>query len=82
MPPEYVRGKLTKRKVSRVKFDESLKADDKDQVLYLIDTKRFLVSVCEPLQLTLQTPVVTETVDDLGMALQTNSLCYEKEGIS
>ncbi len=84
MPPEYVRGKLTKRKVSRVRFDETLKADDKDQVLFTdvmaIDTKHFLVSVCEPLQLTLQTPVISESVDDLGMALQSQLAVLRERG--
>jgi hypothetical protein len=53
MPTEYVQSKLTKKKVSHVRCNESLKADDKDQALYAevmaINMNRFLVSVCEPL---------------------------------
>ncbi len=74
LPVEYVRGKMTRKTVSRTKLQEELKAENKDQVLYsnvmVIDSQKFLLTVCEPLQLTLQTPVERETVHALGTALQ------------
>jgi hypothetical protein len=64
LPVEYVRGKMTRQTVSRTKIQEELKAESKDQVLYsdvmVIDLQKFLLTVCEPLQLTLQTPVERE----------------------
>jgi hypothetical protein len=76
-PMEAVRGKLTQRLVKRDHFDETLKHADKEQQLYSdvvhIDSKKFLVTVCEPLQLTLQTPVKTVSEDDLGQALYKGS---------
>ena len=33
-PVAYVRGKMTKKKVTRVQFSEELKSVDKDQVVY------------------------------------------------
>jgi hypothetical protein len=74
LPVEYVRGKMTRKTVSRAKIQEELKEENKNQVLYsdvmAIDSQRFLLTICEPLQLTLQTYVERETVDALGMALQ------------
>jgi hypothetical protein len=35
-----------------------------------VDSSKFLVSVVEPLQLTIQAPLVNETADQLGLALQ------------
>ncbi len=52
-PPEYVHGKMTKKKVSRTIIDEDLMLDEKRQVLYSdvmhIDSNKFLITVCEPL---------------------------------
>ena len=66
LPVEYVRGKMTRKTVSRAKLQKELKAENKYQVLYsnvmVIDSQKFLLTVCEPLQLTLQTPVERETV--------------------
>ncbi len=74
LPVEYVRGKMTRKTVSRAKLQEELKAENKDQALYsdvmVIDSQKFLLTVCEPLQLTLQTPVERETVHVLGIALK------------
>jgi hypothetical protein len=54
---ESVRGKMTQRLVTREHFDEPLKGEEKSQRLYSdvmqIDSKKFLVTVCEPLQLTM-----------------------------
>jgi hypothetical protein len=47
---------------------------EKDQVLYAdvmhVDGFKFLISVVEPLQLTIQAPLENETADQLGLALQ------------
>ncbi len=55
---------MTRKTVSRAKIQEEIKAENKDQVLYsnvmVIDSQKFLLTVCEPLQLTLQTPVERE----------------------
>jgi hypothetical protein len=55
-PVKYVRGKTTKKVVSRAIVDGDLILEQKWQVLYAdvmhIECQRFLVSMCEPLQLT------------------------------
>jgi hypothetical protein len=73
--PEYVRGKMVKKKTSRaVVVDDNLVLDEKKQTLYTdvmyIDGSKFLVTVCEPLQLTLQCKIERETQQVLGMTLQ------------
>ncbi len=56
--PEYVCGKMMKKKASRAVMDNNLILDEKKQTLYTdvmhIDGSKILVTVCEPLQLTLQ----------------------------
>lgn len=56
--PGYVRGKMTQRPISRVVIDDSLIMELKDQCLYTdvmhIDANKFLVTVTDPLQLTLR----------------------------
>jgi hypothetical protein len=58
MHPEYVRGQMIKKKVGHQKIGISLKSVMKSQSLYMdvmhIDTKEFMVSATEPLNLTLQ----------------------------
>jgi hypothetical protein len=72
--PEYVRGKLTKKTVGRIQVDPTLRTTTKTLKLYAdvmhIDTKKFLVSVADPLNLTLQSVIVGESKQELGMALQ------------
>jgi hypothetical protein len=72
--PEYVCGKMVKKRASRAVIDDSLILDEKKQTLYTdvmhIDGSKFLVTVCEPLQLTLQCKIERETQQVLGMALQ------------
>jgi hypothetical protein len=55
---------MTRQMVSRSKIQEELKAENKDQVLFsnvmVIDLQKFLLTVCELLQLTLQTPIERE----------------------
>jgi hypothetical protein len=73
-PPEYIRGKLTKSKVGRVPVDLSLKADDKQQVLWSdvmhVDKNIFFVSVADLLQLLMITHLKDETANSLGEVLQ------------
>jgi hypothetical protein len=58
-PVAYVRGKMTKKKVTRVQFSEELKLVNKDQVVYAdvmtMDGHKSLISVCTPIQLILCT---------------------------
>jgi len=86
MPVEYTRGKLTKQQASRVRYEPALRDNTKDQVLYTdvmhIDSNKFLISVCEPLQLTLQTPVANESADTLGTALQSHLQILREKSFS
>jgi hypothetical protein len=73
--PEYVRGKMEKKRASRAVVDKNLILDEKKQMLYTdvmhIDSSKLLVTVCEPLQLTLQCKIERETQQVLiGMTLQ------------
>jgi hypothetical protein len=56
--PEYVCGKMVKKKASRAVIDGNLILDERKQILYTdvmyIDRSKFLVMVCKLLQLTLQ----------------------------
>jgi hypothetical protein len=72
--PEYVRGKLMKKTVGRVKADLTLRSESKTLSMYIdvmhVDSKKFMVSVADPLNLTLQLCVASESRQDLGMVLQ------------
>jgi hypothetical protein len=67
--PEYVQGKLTKKTVGRMQVDPMLRSVSKTLKLY-VDTRKFLVSIADPLNLTMQSQVQSESRQDLGMALQ------------
>ena len=73
-PPAYVRGKMTKKKVGRAVIEEERIMREKRQTLYSdvmhIDGQKFLVTTCEPLQLTLQCPITSESQTQLGLGLQ------------
>ena len=80
-----MRGKRTKKKISRVQFSEELKLTDIDQVIYTdvvtIDKKKFLLSVCDPLHLTLHNSIKDEMEASLGIALQSQlQVMRAKEG--
>jgi len=72
--PEYVKGKLVKRTVGRMPVDVTLCSTEQKQKLSTdvmeIDGRKFLVTVSDPLHLTLQTAVENESKQVLGMALQ------------
>jgi hypothetical protein len=72
--PEYVKGKLVKRTVGRMLIDVTLRSMEVKQKLSTdvmeVDGKKFLVTVSDPLQLTLQTAVENVSKQALGMGLQ------------
>jgi hypothetical protein len=74
IPAAYVRGKLTRQAIARAVIDPESIMREKDQVIYAdlmhVDGFKFLISVVEPLQLTIQVPLENETADQLGLALQ------------
>jgi hypothetical protein len=65
---------MTKKKISRAKIDDNLILKEKRQALYSdvmnIDGQKFLITTCEPLQLTLQCPITSESQNQLGLGLQ------------
>ena len=69
---------MTKRKVSRAVIDKDIMMREKQQVLYSdvmhIDGQRFLITTCEPLQLTLQCPLSSESQVGLGLQGQLGTL--------
>ena len=73
-PVGAVRGKMTRKKVSRAVYDDDLIMDEKKQSLFSdvmhVDSCRFLVTVCKPLQLVMQCALERETASALGIALQ------------
>ena len=72
--PAYVRGKMTKRPIKHEVIEESLLMTEKRQKLYSdvmhYEGSMFLITVCDPLQLTLTTPVDRKMSNQLGLALQ------------
>jgi acetyl-CoA carboxylase beta subunit len=75
---------MTSKKVSRVQFSEELKSDLKVQTMcsdvMAIDARKFLVSVLDPLQLTLVTFVKDEGEESLGLALQSHLQMLKERG--
>ena len=71
--PSAVRGKMTNRKAQQNFVDPTLREQRTDQVLttdvMYIGSEAFLISVAEPLQLTMTTHLAKETSDHLGTAL-------------
>jgi hypothetical protein len=72
-PVGAVRGKMTKKRISRAIYDDDLVLDEKKQTLYNsdimhVDGCHFLVTVCEPLQLIMQGAVERESASALGIA--------------
>jgi hypothetical protein len=74
MHPEYVRGQMTNQKVSRAQVDLRLRSTEKQLWLYVdvmcIDGCMFNITMTDPLNLTLQTKILSENRLELGMALQ------------
>jgi hypothetical protein len=72
-PPEYVRRKVTKKKVHRATFDVALRSN-KAQTLWSnvmhIDQNSFFVTVSELMQLVMVNSIRSEDAESLGEALQ------------
>jgi hypothetical protein len=72
-PPEYVRGKLTKKKVNRATFDVALRSNEAQTLwsdVIHIDQNSFFVTVSEPMQLVMVNSIRSEDTESLGEALQ------------
>jgi hypothetical protein len=80
-----VRGKMTNRKISQAIYDDDLIMDEKKQDLYSdvmhIDGHWFIVTVCEPLQLSLLFAVERESASVLGIALQGQLELLRSKGV-
>jgi hypothetical protein len=74
LPVAYVRGKSTRKAIAHAVIDPTAMMKEKVQALYTdvmhLVGQKFLVSVVEPLQLTIQAPVQNETANQLGLGLQ------------
>jgi hypothetical protein len=72
--PAMSKGKGVNRRTPRLNTDDNLKTTDVKQQLYTdvmhCDDRKCLVSVAEPLHVTLSTPIDRETTHCLGTALQ------------
>jgi len=70
----FIRGRMTKQVVKRAVVDDDLVLEEKNLVLHSdvihVDRNMFLVTVCNPLQLTVQVHIERESHSVLGMALQ------------
>lgn len=65
---------MTKSKVSHGVSDKAIVMEEKRQALSSnvmpIDSQIFLITTCDPLQLTLQCPLTSESQNQLGLKLQ------------
>jgi hypothetical protein len=75
--PEYVKGKLVKKTVGRVPVDMMLWSIEKEQKLHTnvmsVDGMKILVTMSDPLNLTMQTWIRNEGIMEMGLALQGQS---------
>ena len=75
---------MTKKKAVRVQYSEELKPCEREQLLYAdvitIDTKKSLLSISEPLQLTMHHGLKDESQSSLGQALQSQLQVYRERG--
>ena len=73
-PAAAVRGKTTRKKVSRAEVDDALKEQRTDQVLYTdvmkVREQAYLVSLVEPLQLVVTSNIDREKTENFGLAIQ------------
>jgi hypothetical protein len=83
--PEYVRGQLTKKKVSRAQVDLGLRSTDKNLRMFAdvmhLEGNMFLVTVADPLILTMQCYLENESRMALGMALQEQLALLKSRGL-
>ncbi len=73
-PVGYVRGKTVERPTACIPIDPQVIMREKHQELHTdvmhVDGNRYLISVADPLQLTMQAYLENETADQLGLGLQ------------
>lgn len=73
-PVGYIHGKTVHRPTARMPIDPLAVMREKHQELHThvmnLDGNNYLVSVVEPLQLTIQAHLENETSDQLGLGLQ------------
>ena len=73
-PAAAVRGKTTRKKVSRAEVDDALKEQRTDQVLYTdvmkVREQAYLVSLVEPMQLVVTSNIDREKTENFGLAIQ------------
>ncbi len=84
IPAAYIHGKLTRQAIARAVIDPEAIMREKNQVIYAdvmhVDGFKFLISVVEPLQLTIQVQLENETADQLGLALQGHLRLQQAKG--
>ena len=83
--PAYLRGKMTDRKASTTnQIDEGIWEQRKQQTLVSdvmhVMRKQYLVSVAQPLQLTITAPCKTLDVDGMGQALTSHINLLDSHG--
>jgi hypothetical protein len=80
-PVAYVWWKLTKKAISHMVIDPSAIIKERVQTLHTdVMQHKFLVSLVEPLQLTLQTSLMSETANQLGLGLQGQLSLFRTKG--
>lgn len=84
--PAMAKGKTVNGHPPRLATDDSIKSEEVKQQLYTdvmhADDQRFLISVAEPLHLTLCTPVERESTHALGTALQEHLDTLREKGFN
>jgi len=82
----FVWGRMTKQAVKRAVVEDDLILKEKNPVLHSnvmhIDRHQILVTICDPLQLTLQVYIERESHTVLGMALQGNLIYSVAKALS
>ena len=84
--PSMAKGKAVNGHPPRLPTDDSIKMDKPMQQLYTdvmhVMEKKFLITVAEPLHITLCTPVDRETTHELGTALQEHLDTLREKGFN
>ena len=84
--PAMAKGKTVKGHPPRLQTDDSIKSEVVKQQLYTdvmhVNDQKFLLSVAEPLHLTLCTPIDRESTHALGMALQEHLDTLREKGFN
>jgi hypothetical protein len=85
---EFVRGRITHKKASRAIVNEDLVLQEKWLTLYTnimhVDNQNFLITICNPLQITLQVLVylLVLYVDDILIVPEREELIKLREGFT